>query len=271
MFAYTKDMFSVNKLTMEIDEDPPPYVPNPPPARVEKAPVRHILDAAHQAAFQRAVQNVLSTNIAETTFAQIADGLPLLSVALNSPFGHHLHASIVNHEELYPGALEKVTSFRNEFDCLDMELQVRVLQQYQSHPAGSKASKLPLVELIAVAIHRIAVLLFKAGNFLKERGLQDVIFCKTSGGWRQPTVVSHSTAFVLPGYADPSQYPEEGTAELPGYWAENQIFGGVVLFQRGESGTEVSLFSASTQPGDLPANDGNVCKVQLGLAASVPT
>lgn len=36
------------------------------------------------------------------------------------------------------------------------------------------------------------------------------------------------------------RYPN-GLAELAGYWAETQIFGGVILFDRGESGEEVSL------------------------------
>lgn len=41
----------------------------------------------------------------------------------------------------------------------------------------------------------------------------------------------------MSSYSCPEQYPE-GAADLPGYWAEDRIFGGVVLFGRGESGTE---------------------------------
>jgi hypothetical protein len=40
------------------------------------------------------------------------------------------------------------------------------------------------------------------------------------------------------------RYPN-GLAELAGYWAETQIFGGVILFDRGESGEEVSLSAAT--------------------------
>lgn len=36
------------------------------------------------------------------------------------------------------------------------------------------------------------------------------------------------------------QYPF-GIADMAGYWAEDRIFGGVVLFDRGESGKEVCL------------------------------
>jgi hypothetical protein len=36
-----------------------------------------------------------------------------------------------------------------------------------------------------------------------------------------------------------AQYPE-GIADMVGYWAKDRILGGVVLFDRGESGNEVS-------------------------------
>jgi hypothetical protein len=45
---------------------------------------------------------------------------------------------------------------------------------------------------------------------------------------------------------DYDQYPD-GLADVAGYWAEDRIFGGVVLFDRGDSGYEVCdlLFLAS--------------------------
>lgn len=39
-------------------------------------------------------------------------------------------------------------------------------------------------------------------------------------------------------YMDYDQYPN-GLADIAGYWAEDRIFGGVVLFDRGDSGAEV--------------------------------
>lgn len=47
------------------------------------------------------------------------------------------------------------------------------------------------------------------------------------------------TLFWNGRYAEPSRYPN-GLADVVGYWAETQIFGGVVLFDRGESEDEVS-------------------------------
>jgi len=44
--------------------------------------------------------------------------------------------------------------------------------------------------------------------------------------------------FFHPYYQDWEQYPN-GVADVVGYWAEYRLFGGVILFDRGESGTEV--------------------------------
>ena len=46
------------------------------------------------------------------------------------------------------------------------------------------------------------------------------------------------TAFVHRFYVDSDQYPR-GVADVTGYWAEGRIFGGVVVFDRGESEQEV--------------------------------
>lgn len=45
-------------------------------------------------------------------------------------------------------------------------------------------------------------------------------------------------AFSHHAYQYPDQYPR-GLADVVGYWAEGKIFGGVVVFERGESEQEV--------------------------------
>jgi hypothetical protein len=47
------------------------------------------------------------------------------------------------------------------------------------------------------------------------------------------------TLFWTGAYMDWLQYPN-GLADMAGYWAETRVFGGVVLFDRGESENEVS-------------------------------
>lgn len=239
---------------MSLDFDPLSYefdskcasIPRGPPDSIETARASHVLDEAHQSIFQRAVQNVLSTDITEVTFTQIIEGLPLRSTALGAGDAIEFHKYIINHETPDPDAVGKAKDFRRVFDPLSLEIQVDVLGRYQDLPAGSKASRMHLVELVAVAIHRIAVMLYKRGNSLGDKGLQGDRLC-----WNcVDEALFYSTPFVLLEYADPAQYPE-GVAELPGYWAEDQIFGGVVLFERGESGTEVGIFYFS-YPTKLP-------------------
>ena len=46
------------------------------------------------------------------------------------------------------------------------------------------------------------------------------------------------TLFFHCDYLDHEQYPN-GLADIAGYWAEDRILGGVVVFDRGQSGLEV--------------------------------
>jgi hypothetical protein len=66
------------------------------------------LDAAHRSVLVRAIDNVLATENAIFTYAQIIDGLPIADVAWDrrSPglWGDH---PLDEHEELCPGALDK--------------------------------------------------------------------------------------------------------------------------------------------------------------------
>ena len=48
------------------------------------------------------------------------------------------------------------------------------------------------------------------------------------------------TAFCNSSYEAVEQYPN-GVADVVGYWAESRIFGGVVVFDRGETETEVGM------------------------------
>jgi hypothetical protein len=47
------------------------------------------------------------------------------------------------------------------------------------------------------------------------------------------------TVFSYGGYTNVKAYPN-GMADCTGYWVEFEIFGGVIVFDRGTSGSEVS-------------------------------
>lgn len=74
------------------------------------------LDGEHRQLLVRAIAAILSSELAEITYAQIIDGLPIGDVAYDSrrqPYdGHPIdHA----HEELCPGMLDKAREFRDGF------------------------------------------------------------------------------------------------------------------------------------------------------------
>lgn len=105
----------------------PKYVTTPPPDVIERMRADQCLDDAHQATFEAAVSNVLSTDIAEVTFAQILDGIPLKEVAFgNRGHGSTIYDRVFNHETLCPGAMERATKFRASFDPRKMDLEAEV-------------------------------------------------------------------------------------------------------------------------------------------------
>lgn len=104
-------------------------------------------------------------------------------------------------------------------------------------PVGSRLSALPLVELVTVTIHTMAAEIFKldgSGSLHKSDKWPSEEYYESN------RLLRWATPFSLVNYAIPDRYPHR-VADVVGYWAEDRIFGGVVLFGRGESGTGVSL------------------------------
>lgn len=109
--------------------------------------------------------------------------------------------------------------------------------------------------MIAVACHKIAVHLFN----LPGKGHRDL----KAEDWRKPSPPGYLTGcksqpFLTPfahhSYTNYEQYPE-GIGDVVGYWAEDRIFGGVVVFDRGDSESEVD---PSPQHFDACSNMGLV-------------
>lgn len=232
-------------------EPDPLYVTVSPPEFIHKSRVSQALDDAHQRALERAVMKIISAPIAEETFAQIVDGLPLRNVALETQNHRVLRGDpIEKHPEMCPGALEKWREFRTRFDIISWEVMSAVstqelddsrhieqllarfqaLQRYQDTPVGSRASKLPFLELVAVTIHSIAVELFK----LVDGGFHQNAVWPSDEAYHEEYRSRRPPPFYLLHYSNPNQYPD-GIAGVAAYWAEDRIFGGVVLFGRGNN------------------------------------
>ncbi|CAM1507741.1 Fc.00g045890.m01.CDS01 [Cosmosporella sp. VM-42] len=215
----------------------------PQPRSGSKTSVEHdfnklslsILDEEHHTLADTAISNILSTDIAEITYAQIVDGLPLVSV-LEDAYGDAILANdhpIRKHKALCPGVLEKTKAFRAEFDPDSLRFDSRLLHAYQAASPRSVSFNTRLIEVAAVAVHQIAVLLFQLDSSVHQ---DDTITSwkppKDNATWWRfnpngppPTLFSHNW------YVDYGQYPN-GVGDMVGYWAEGRILGGVVLFDR---------------------------------------
>ncbi|KAH7469819.1 hypothetical protein FOMA001_g14300 [Fusarium oxysporum f. sp. matthiolae] len=197
-----------------------------------RVPFNSITSESHRQILDRAIRNVLSTELAQFTYAQIIDGLPIADVAwdrrLHSIMGEHI---IDDHETLCPGALEKAQEYYQEWDPSSLKFDPETLKTFQKAEPSSKSFNMRLIELVAVALHQIAVWLHKLEPHLHQGDIGAVTY------WEMP--LSETMARFPPGptlfshhdYLDDDIYPE-GVADMVGYWAEDRILGGVTVFDR---------------------------------------
>lgn len=195
--------------------------------------------------FRSAFNRILNSETARQTYAQIIDGLPIADVAWDrrSPGIFGYEHPIEEHNELCPGAAEKTSAFIQEFDVNSLLFDPKLIQAYQNAVIGSKAFNTRLVELVVVALHQTAACLFKRHDLFSHgedeiKRITDYVMprpltaCDTDregAGWidvpPRPTLFNHAY------YLDDDIYPE-GIADIVGYWAEDRIIGGVVVFDR---------------------------------------
>ena len=205
-------------------------------AQSVRVPPDTILDAEHQAVLVRAIRNVLAVEEAVFTFAQIIDGLPTGDVAWDR-MSHHLTGDhpLDEHEELCPGAMDKACELCGRWRTEMLAFDPRLLRTFRAAPPGSPAFGTRLIELVAVAVHQFAALVYQL-DFRLHRGDVDAVV-----GWVDPLPADYTgpvlentlppTVFYHSLYTATDVYPE-GIADMVGYWAEDRIFGGVAVFDR---------------------------------------
>jgi hypothetical protein len=83
-----------------------------------RVPYEAIKSDWHRCTLLRAIQNVLSTELAVFTYAQIIDGLPTADVAWERRypgiFGDHIIDDM--HEDLCPGAMERARGYYDNWN-----------------------------------------------------------------------------------------------------------------------------------------------------------
>ncbi|KAF4336803.1 hypothetical protein FBEOM_9337 [Fusarium beomiforme] len=208
------------------------------------------LDENHAQTLDRAVRNVLQTEVAELTYAQILDGLPTeKSVNDSYPFieDHPVYTS--KHTDICPGFIDRAREFRAQFGLSLLKYDPETISKFQNTVTGSQEYNLRLIEMVVIACHQIGAYLFELdGGDHKHKKYQEwrsmVLEERRNGVEARRHYAPTPIAFSHRSYRSYEQYPR-GFADVAGYWAESKIFGGVVVFDRGESETEVRLSFAS--------------------------
>jgi hypothetical protein len=89
----------------------------------------------HYKVFSRVISNVLSTELALFTFAQIIDGLPTADVAWDTRWPSLIGAHpIEEHADICPGVLDRARGFRQEFDLAILSFDPKVSYKDFSFP-----------------------------------------------------------------------------------------------------------------------------------------
>lgn len=98
-------------------------------AHDQRVPFRSIFSEHHRLVLDRAIKNVLSTELAQFTYAQIIDGLPTGDVSWDrrycGVFGEHPIDS--KHEELCPGTLKKAREYYEQWNSEILIFEAKVL------------------------------------------------------------------------------------------------------------------------------------------------
>lgn len=87
-----------------------------------------VLDPEHYHPLISAIRNLLSTDLAAITFAQLIDGLPLVDTVWDMRGSLLLQGHpLINHDHLCDGAMEQLKAFRDvsEPDALTFDSRVR--------------------------------------------------------------------------------------------------------------------------------------------------
>lgn len=86
-----------------------------------------LLDESHRQVLERAVRNILVTELAEKTYAQILDGLPA-EEAIEESYrwidDHPVH--LTSHAKICAGYIDRARRFRTAFDLSELRFQSNV-------------------------------------------------------------------------------------------------------------------------------------------------
>lgn len=113
---------------------------------------------------------------------------------------------------------------------------LKLAQAYQNAPLDSHDHKHRLLEIAAASLNALGGMLH--ASFYPEIALKPARYTASGEDVFSPVGRRSFVDFYHLSYREYEQYPF-GLLNVVGYWAETQILGGVLIFDRGETGFEV--------------------------------
>ncbi|EEP75924.1 predicted protein [Uncinocarpus reesii 1704] len=194
----------------------------------------HNLSPDHLDAFTQAITRIIVMDLTTHVFTQIVYGKPVsqhtYDYAKCCPILNPVPATAL------PEAVEIAKCYQSHFQADSLMVDSMLAQSYQNTTIGSKEFKLRLLEITATTFHGMAVSIF---NQVHDKGSDS---CNPSSSTSNKDQLARPsselpTRLLHADYMDYDWYPS-GLADGVGYWAELCLFGGVVLFNRGDSECE---------------------------------
>jgi hypothetical protein len=185
------------------------------------------------------------------------------TLQITTPYQYSRCPESEKHPALCPGYLDQARQLGASLDVTALPIPVQVscpefpcllsrtfsnlsiptfktLDAIQKTELGSRQFYLRLLELLAASCHHIAVYLYELSESGSNRHRDEYERWRT-----RPANPNHifdhyrpRIPFVYGPYTASHQYPH-GLADVAAYWAESRIFGGIMVFDRGDTETEV--------------------------------
>ncbi|KAK2798095.1 hypothetical protein FQN51_007914 [Onygenales sp. PD_10] len=187
--------------------------------------------------FKRVLTSILQHDLVKTVFAQVIDGIPIAS-AYESTLTARTELTSRT-DPSHQSVLLSGQLCESEGILDTLELNPTVAQLYQDSPLMSSSFNMHLLELVAIAVHNLAGNLYL--KFHPDGATQ--VLEPNDDPYFKREYISLSTMF----YCDPSRFPR-AFLDVVGCWAEVQIFGGVVVFDRGLAEGERHCHGAYIHP-----------------------
>ena len=208
--------------------------------------------------------SILALPVAQEAFSQIIAGKPT-----RSPFSDdiktrscYMHETFIDSDNVKPSdqAVRQYENIRKAFTPQGLKIDLNVCtlplirdravrpdstqlaQRYQDAPFGSPEHRLRLLEIVAASVHTLAGMVY-----ISFHENTDIRPTEPPEGhhWQFRDTDRFYVNFYHSEYMQLDDYPF-GLLNVVGYWAETEVFGGVVLFEHDESGSKVHVLPLSS-------------------------